>query len=164
MSEFERHLRERASQNYASTTRWAPDSDLTGLVGERSLSEEFDYPMDLRDKPAGDGGADVEFLLRLPDGERWIKVDAKASSYGDWLRVGVGPKHIRPDTIYVLVARNGERGKCVGWEWGHVLMKIPQRRWSSGNLVHAKHVRDLRKIDELKSMKLNWRHYNKGLE
>jgi hypothetical protein len=151
-----KHLEERRSQQYASTRLWHPDPDKPGMIGERTVAEAFGAEPDLRNSPGGDGGIDIEFLFRVGEGERWFKVDAKGSSYGDWLRVDC--KIIKPDTIYVLVHVVGENGRCVGWEWGSRLMKEKTINWcNNGAWVHA--MKQLQPMEKLLERYLNqWRH------
>lgn len=161
---YDEHLREREAQNrYASTKLWSPRPHLVGMIGEKASAKEFGYEMDLRNRPDGDGGAEVEFLLRLPaGGERWFKINVKTNTYGDWLRVDIND--IEYATIYIHATVRNNIGVCLGWELGRDLMKLPRKKWTAGNTVHAKNhlATPLRPISELKAMMVAWRHYDKS--
>jgi hypothetical protein len=154
---FQEHLEERRSQNYASTRLWTADPHKLGMIGERTLAEFFGAEPDLRNKPFGDSGVDIELLFRRQDGgEQWVPVDAKGSSYGDWLRVDT--KIIKPKTLYVLVLVSGDVGRCIGWASGARLMKEPTLNWcENGTWVHA--LQELQPMESLLERYLGqWRH------
>lgn len=154
---FDDHLREREAQNcYRSTRLWTPRPHLLGMIGERALARYFGARQDLRNKPYGDKGIDLEICLRASSlGPEWFRLDAKCSSYGDYLRVD--RKIIKRRTIYVLVYSKTE--ECVGWQWGRDLMRVRPINWcGNGVFVHAMHVSKLRDMSELKSRFVSWRH------
>lgn len=151
---FDDHLAEREAQNdYASTKLWNPRPHLLGMIGERALCRYFGIEQDLRDKPAGDGGADLQLQFEHKGERRWFNVDAKTTPYGDWLRVEVGT--VKSATVYVLVYSVSE--ECLGWIWGRDLMKADRRQWTH-NTVHAIVAADLRRMEELRSKTLDVRH------
>jgi hypothetical protein len=124
MDRFEEHLNERRNQRYASTRLWTPDPNKPGMIGERAVAKCLRAEPDMRNRPGGDGGIDIEALIRVSElDKRWIIINAKASPYGDWLRGSVG--EVDPQTIYILVHVQGEDGTCVGWHRGIHLLQAP---------------------------------------
>lgn len=153
MDRYEQHAQERDAQRYASTRLWHPTPNKLGVRGERATTIVFEAEADTRNRPRGDGGIDLWVLLRTRDGgRRWFIVDAKASSYGDWLR-GV-PGEVDPDTIYVLVHIKGDEETCVGWDIGARLISQTPIMLGDCGLSHV--IKQPRPMSELLGRYCGW--------
>ena len=154
--DYERHLRERRNQRYRSTRLWAADPHELGMIGEKCLAKYFGVPQDFRNRPGGDHGIDLQ--IRMWD--EWFSIDAKATTYGDYLRCP--QNEVKRKTIYVLVfVTNLKRreGNCYGWLWGQTLMWTPARAWFRGDIVcHRWEADKLRDMQDLKDQMTDWRH------
>jgi len=159
---YRQHLADREAQNYASTRRWNDRPNVSGMIGERELARYFGAEQDLRDFPGGDGGVDLQLLLRL-DVERWTTVDAKGSTRGDWLYVL--ENKIDPATVYVLCHTHEaeDRGDLIGWITGSQMMTImPAGKWSF-SVSYRWPAGCLRPMHLLKAMTVGWRHKQRGM-
>lgn len=138
---YREHLREREGQNYASTRRWNATPNKGGMIGEKAQAEFFGAEPDLRNRPKGDRGVDLEVSL---DGGSWHKLDAKYASDGEWLKVEVDK--LREDVVYVLV---NPRGECVGWETGRRMKDAPiYQRPGMGRNHEKKHLQPMEDLKE----------------
>lgn len=148
---------------YASTRLWNPTPNALGMRGELALAILFGAEPDLRIRPDGDYGVDLEVLLRVGVDKQWFVIDVKTANGPKELLVNT--EKLRPDTIYVL-AGPGDEGPiaCLGWEWGRVMAREPTTAWSGNDaIVHHKKRGLLRSMKELKDRYCGWwRHY--GLE
>ena len=166
MDRFEEHVAEREAQVYASTHTHSPHTHRIAIIAEMTGNAFFGAPPDLRNKPLGDGGIDLNALFRVWEVESWgwYHLDHKGSTYGDWLRVPVND--CRRTTIYPLVhVTSIERriGHCVGWHFGNKLIDhcIPEF-WDPSWLYVWRG--PLRSMDELVARYTGvWKHSDVGL-
>jgi hypothetical protein len=161
--DFKRHLNERRGQNYASTRLWNKDPDKLGMEGgERMLAWYFGAEPDLRNRPGGDKGIDLELLLCFEKKPEWSEWDVKTANKPGFLLVNT--KDIKPHRGYALCAPWASTWELLGWEWGYKLMLEPSEWWSGNDaLVHYKARYRLERMDTLKGVYCGqWRHH--GLE
>lgn len=178
---FQEHLKELENQHYASTRVMHPKHDEIGLNGAKVMCSFFGAEQDLRSKPRGDNGIDLQLLIQaihqiLPadvdpfpftecvDGlgknrHWWVTLDAKASDNAGHLLVPEG--EVKPYTIYVLVYLNMQKrtGKCLGWAWGFELLQgeIMDYGWGPSHALKGTRP-PLHEMYQLKNRMLAWRH------
>jgi hypothetical protein len=156
------HLKERQAQQYASTRRWSKSGDKLGMQGERALAEFFGAQPDLRNKPAGDDGIDLEILFDAHGNgkEEWVEADVKTAMKP--LHLLVNRNKIVPHRIYVLAGPKGDDAAyLIGWEWGRAMMREPVAAWSGNDaIVHFKEQWRLLPLTDLKEgYRRWWRHH-----
>lgn len=176
---WNRHLEERRKQKYESTRLWNADSNRVGMLGELAVAMFLRGWPDLRNRPGGDKGIDIEALLDVPVDQLiatlWIEIDAKGSPNPSHL--SVQPKSLALQRIYVLTGpddrRYIDRGilpyiegigwlyRCYGWAWGHEIAKIPLSTFrDDADPAHHKPQGQLHLMRELKAMyREQWRHH-----
>jgi hypothetical protein len=160
---YQEHLEERRAQRYASTRLWNEDPDKIGMWGEKTLADFFGAEQDLRNRPEGDDGIDLETLLHFdPEPKQWFELDVKTARAPKNLLVNT--KTIKPHRLYLLAAAAGPATQLRGWEYGHKLMLCPTEWWSGNDaLVHYKSSHLLQPMSNLKEAYCGWwRHH--GLE
>ena len=162
MDRSEEHLNERRAQNYQTTRNWNPDPDKIGMIGERKLAEFFGGEPDLRNRPGGDDGIDLEVMLNLDGPDEWFEIDAKTANIPKWLLVN--RDKIVPHRLYVLCGPRGADWACLRWERGDKMMLEPTHAWSGNDaIVHFKEQYRLQPMETLKECYRGWwRHH--GLE
>lgn len=119
--------------------------ELIGLRGEEAVAAAFGGSVDLRPRPAGDGGVDMLLTTRAGT----FAVDAKAARKAFNLIVEVGK--VRIFTIYILGQYSdlSDRVTLLGWEWGSSLLKAPKRDFGYGVINHYIHRSRLRRLSDL---------------
>lgn len=127
---YDDHLAERRGQKgYQSSRYWTSDPHGIGLPGEKAGSDYFKYPLDLTNRPGGDGGTDRWLLLNVNGKNRWYRMHIKTRAFGGRRAlVSVYTKKnneyvkniIYPNDIFVFAIANEEKTNAdlLGWEWG----------------------------------------------
>jgi len=131
--------REEAHKGHASSRPLSENYELVGLAGETVFAEEFGTHLDERRLPAGDGGVDFAFTIRI---------DVKTARKAVHLLVEQGKQ---PADVMVLAEYDDRTGKAtlVGWEWGRVMMRCGTRNFGYGVISHYKHRDTLKTMDSL---------------
>lgn len=149
------HQQERDAQRYKSTRLWNKTPNKLGMQGEQTLAAYFGAEPDLRNRPAGDDGIDLELMLNFNGTPEWFELDVKTANFPVYLLVNT--KKLQHRRIYVL--SNGTT--CLGWEWGHEMALEPTQPWSGNDAItHYKLRTRLRPMSALTDRYCQWwRHH-----
>ena len=127
--------------DHASSRVWTPDCHLVGLVGEAEFARVFAQPLDLNERPGGDGGVDFTLPIRMT-------VDVKTARKPVFL---IEKEGLVVADIYVLAGYSDELGRAelLGWTTGALLAAAPIRDFGYGP-NHAIAREELRPMETLR--------------
>lgn len=133
-----------AGDGRKSQRKLSENYEMIGLRGEQALAEFLGVPMDLRDKPYGDGGLDYP----VETGGRVVRLDVKAFRQPKHLLVERGK--VKAD-IYVLAGyiEQADHASLLKWATAAEVLAAPVSDRFAGVPDHYIKREKLRDLEEL---------------
>jgi len=130
---LERIAEQRQKKDYSSTKRWAGNTDLIGVCGEKIVSIATGLPMDEAVRPEGDAGYDF-----VHNGHSY---DVKATQYDNDPHLLEFPdKDIVADVLVLVYVNVDERyGKILGWATRGQMISAPLKDLGHGAMRAIRH-------------------------
>jgi hypothetical protein len=139
----ERHSLHR---NHSTSRPLSNDYEVVGLAGEYAFHDIFSVMADWSVRPEGDGGIDFKIGK--------ISIDVKTARKPGNLIVEIGTV---PADILILAGWNDPVVSLLGWEYGEVVLKSPERDFGYGIINHYIPARNLRPMGDLLNGINRWR-------